>query len=559
MYKFKIVSSLEKAFIDEKIDNFKALERLSVLRGERFSIQLLYTYEHDEAEFFQKRITPVFEGTLAKYITLHNVKNVPVEYPVPHHCNMKNYLRTTPGIYPDLLEPIHYRGEFRVRHDNLDSLWIEINIPKDCEEIIGESELSVTLISKTEDNAVVGKESVTIDVINAILPEQTLYLTQWFHCDCLAQYYNVPVWSERHWEIIENFARVAAKNGINMLLTPVFTPPLDTERGGERLTTQLVGIKKSGNRYSYNWKLLDRWIEMCNRVGIKYFEVSHLFSQWGAVNAPKIMGTENGEYKRLFGWETDAHGEEYKKFIQSFLKAFLKHMKARGDDKRCFFHISDEPNEQQLPDYKKSKRLVQHILKDYIIMDALSSYEFYKKGVVKTPIPANNHIEPFIKGNVPDLWTYYCCGQINDVSNRLIAMPSWRNRSIGMQMYKFNIVGFLQWGYNFYNNCSSVDPINPYIDASGEKWVSAGDSFSVYPAQNGEALESLRILVFQEGLTDMQAMTLCESYYSHDEVVKAIEDTLGRELRFDVCALSAEEMLAVRDKINQMIKAKTTK
>ena len=57
----------------------------------------------------------------------------------------------------------------------------------------------------------------------------------------------------------------------------------------------------------------------------------------------------------------------------------------------------------------------------------------------------------------------------------------------------------------------------------------------------------------------MQAMTLCESYYSHDEVVKAIEDVLGRELRFDVCALSSEEMLAVRERINDMIKAKIAK
>ena len=556
MFRFKIVSSLEKAFIDEAIDKFEALERLSVLRGERFSLQLLYTYEPDENEFFQRLVEPKFEGPLAKYITLHNVQNLPVVYPLVHTANKDNYLRTAPGIYPDLLEPLHYGSQFRVRYATLESLWIEINLPEDAEEAVGEGELTVTLINHADGDIEVGRESVKIEVINAVLPEQKIAVTQWFHCDCIAQYYNVPVWSERHWELIEEFARVSVRNGNNMLLTPVFTPPLDTLRGGERLTTQLVGVKKNGNRYTFNWKLLDRWFDMCERVGVKYFEISHLFSQWGAVNAPKIMGTENGEYKRLFGWETDAHGEEYKKFMQSFLRAFLKHAKARGIDKRCFFHISDEPNESQIEDYKKSKKIVERILKDYVIMDALSSYEFYKKGVVKTPIPSNDHIEPFIKAKVPGLWTYYCCGQVNKVSNRLIAMPSWRNRSMGMQMYKYNIVGFLQWGYNFYNNCSSVDPINPYLDVSGEKWVSAGDTFSVYPAQNGKCLESLRILVFQEGLTDMQAMTLCESLYSHDEVVSAIEEVLGRTLTFESCAESAKEMLAVREKINMMIKAR---
>ena len=555
MLKFKIVSSLEKAFIDESIDKYEALEKISVLRGERFSLQLLYTYEDDEFEFYQKRIYPKLEGALADYVTFHTVHNVPVIQPAVYNKLDDNYLRTSPGLYPDMLEPLHYNGEFRVRRGCLESVWMEFNIPESCPHL-GENQLTLRFIDRVNgDTPLDGELKVTIDVIDAALPEQALILTQWFHCDCLAQYYNVPVWSEKHWEVIENFAKVAVKNGINMLLTPVFTPPLDTAVGGERLTTQLVGIKKCGNRYTFNWKLLDRWIEMCDRVGVKYFEISHLFSQWGATHAPKIMATEDGEYRRIFGWETDAHGEEYKKFIKSFLKAFLKHMKERGDDKRCFFHISDEPNEAQLPDYKKSKRIVEALLKDYVIMDALSSFKFWKMGVVKTPIPANNHVKPFIEANVPNLWTYYCCGQCVNVSNRLISMPSWRNRSIGMQMYKYNIVGFLQWGYNFYNNCSSVDAINPYLDLSGEKWVPAGDTFSVYPGQKGECFESLRLLVFQEGLNDMCAMQLCEKYYSHDEVVSAIEDVLGRELTFDVCAHSADEMLRVREKVNSMIRA----
>ena len=189
-------------------------------------------------------------------------------------------------------------------------------------------------------------------------------------------------------------------------------------------------------------------------------------------------------------------------------------------------------------------------------MDALSSYEFYKRGVVKTPIPANDSIENFIKGKVKGLWTYYCGGQREKVSNRFIAMPSYRTRSIGMQMYKYDIVGFLHWGFNFYKNQHSRNLINPYLDQSGENWVSAGDTFSVYPAPDGTALESLRIPVFFSGLCDIRAMQLCESLYSKNEVVAAIEGELGEELTFDRCARSADEMLRVREKINAMIKAK---
>lgn len=558
MLEAKIISSLEKAFIDQKTSDFAELKRISALKGERFSFQLIYTYTGEDRTFFNVATTPKIEGKLAKYVKLHRVNHVPIIRAADYLGVDDQYLRTTPGLYPDLLSPMRADGKVMVlrggAHTTLESLWFEINIPEDC-DAIGESDLTVSLIN-CGDGQELTKNSLTVDVINASLPEQKLIFTQWFYCDCLADFYGVPVWSERHWEIIENYAKIAVKSGINMLLTPVFTPPLDTEIGGERPTTQLVGIKKTNGRYFFSYKLLDRWIDMCDRVGIKYFEIAHLFTQWGACHAPKIMATVDGEYKQIFGWDTDAHGEEYKQFIRCFLKSFIAHMKKLGYDKRCFYHISDEPNPEQLEDYKKSKKIVERILKDYTIMDALSSYEFYKRGVVKTPIPATDHIDSFIKGKVENLWTYYCCGQCKKVSNRFISMPSWRTRSIGMQMYKYDIVGFLHWGFNYYNNRNSINPVEPYLDLSGDEWVSAGDCFTVYPGRNGTPLESLRALVFHDAICDIRAMQLCESLYSKEEVVAAIEGELGEVLTFDRCAYSADEMMRVREKINSMIKAR---
>ena len=335
----------------------------------------------------------------------------------------------------------------------------------------------------------------------------------------------------------------------------MFTPPLDTRIGGERLTAQLVEVTKNGDEYTFGYDLLDRWIEMCNRVGIKYFEIAHFFTQWGANHAPKVMATVDGEYKRIFGWETDAQSEEYVTFLRAFVKDFLAHMKARGDDKRCFFHISDEPSKDHIPSYKAAKESVADLLEDYTIMDALSSYDFYKEGVVKTPIPSNDHIKPFIEGKVPNLWTYYCSSQSKDVSNRLIAMPLYRNRSIGMQMYKYDIVGFLQWGFNFYGTHNSYRAIDPYSDSCGYDWVPSGDTYSVYPAADGSAIESMRIVVFYEALQDIRAMKLAESLCGKERVLEAIENAFGGEITFNTCARSSSQMLAVREAIINLIKS----
>ena len=551
MIKTKIVSSLEKVFLDQNIDEFSSLERISVLKGERLSVQLIYTYSAENSPHLQEalRIEPVISGGLAECVSLRRVFHVPVSKTLNNSGSDDNYIRRTSGLFPDILKPLYYGGKITFSKEMLTSVWVEINIPKELKA--GEYSLSFSFDGGKFGTA---ESSIKIEVIDAQLPDDDIYFTQWFHSDCLANYYNVEIWSDRHFEIVENFVRTARRNGINTLLTPVFTPPLDTAVGGERRTTQLVGVTKNADVYSFDFTLLDRWIAMCDRCGMDYIEISHLFTQWGAAHAPKIMATVDGEYKKIFGWETDALGDEYAAFLRQFLTELLCHLKKNGNDKRCFFHISDEPGLDHLENYKRAKAIVADILDGYTIMDALSKYDFYQTGALDHPIPASNHIKPFLDGGVKDLWTYYCVTQHSNVSNRYHSMPAWRNRSIGMQIYKYNLTGFLHWGYNFYNNQYSGDPINPYYEQSCDYAFPGGDPFSVYPETDGTALESPRLLVFFEALQDIKAMKLAEKYTSHEEVVKTIESAFGDEVAFDKCAKSSEAMLAIREAVNNLIK-----
>ena len=551
----KITSSLEKIFADEKPESYRELKRLTALRGERVSIQYMFTYDQQGCEMLEwaLRVKPEFSGTLAPYIhSVRDIQHVPVLHPIIWQNGGidDNYLRTKPGIFPDVLAPLQYGGKISICSTSLSAIWIEFRLPEDMKA--GEYDLKITL--PTEKHGTY-ENNFTLEVIDAVLPSEDIHFTQWFHSDCLADYYRVPVWSEEHWRIVENFARVAVENGINTLLTPIFTPPLDTAVGGERTTVQLLDITKDGDKYTFDFTKLQRWIDMCDRVGVKSFEIAHLFTQWGAAHAPKIMATENGEYKKIFGWETDSTSYEYTNFLRQMLTEFLAFMKKGGNDKRCLFHISDEPHLDHLEKYRAAKDSVKDLLEGYTIMDALSDFDLYEKGAVDNPVPSTNHIDHFLEAKVPHLWTYYCVSQNYKVSNRFHAMPAWRNRSIGMQLFKFNIEGFLQWGYNFYNNQWSVDPINPYLDCASNVVFTAGDPFSVYPAADGSALESARIIVFHEALQDVKAMKLCEKLYSHERVVEEIESVLGDTLTFERCAYSAGEMLLIRERINKLIKA----
>ena len=547
MLKTKLTSSLEKAFIDGNIDSFPTIDNITVLKGERFSVQLLYVDEGPEYSLAWRPFMEItVSGDLAKYVSVRDVRNVPVDRPVVPGYTDSQYLRTAPGIYPDLLTPLRYGGKVVPGRDKLRSLWIEVE--PEC-DAVGESELTFTL--SYEDFSVT--ERLSVNIIPAELPRDGIDYTQWFYCDCLADYYNVPAWSERHWQIIENFARLYVKRGRNMIYTPLLTPALNVLPPFERTPSQLVDVTLDGGKYTFGFDKVDRWVDMCDRLGIKYLEISHFFDQMKAAHSAKVYATVDGEEKRLFTWDTLSDDPEYVRFLREMVTAFLEHMKARGDDKRCLFHISDEPHLEYIDHYTKIKNSIADVLEGYPIMDALSDYEFYKTGALPMPVPLTSKITPFIENGVPNLWTYYACWELVGYSNCYVAMPSWRTRSLGMQLFKYNIKGFLHWGYNYYNNRASGDAINPYLDLGGEDWVPAGDTFTVYPAEDGTPLESIRSITMDEVMQDIRAMKLAESLTSHEAVVKAMECALGREITFDRCAESAAKMQSVRDAVNKII------
>lgn len=547
--KIKLVSSLEKCFLDEDIDAKEEFASGSCLKEELFRFGICYVAKERCAT--ARPVLLTLKSDISQHIAIREVQHVPVKLPVYNTAENVDYLRTAPGLYPDLLTPINAHHRLLVSN-NLESLLVEVDTTKIEKAGVYPIEF---VFSDFQNKTVIASVVFHLEIIDCVLPKQKLIYTQWFYCDCLMDYYGTKAFDQKHWQIIENYVKTAAKNGINMILTPVFTPPLDTFVGGERSTTQLVDISLRKGSYHFRFDKLGKWIDLCRRAGIEYFEISHFFTQWGAAHAPKIMATVDGKVKKLFGWETEACGTEYATFLRAFIPELIAFLRQRKIDGKCVFHISDEPNLSQLPSYIAAKNVVAPLLKGYSIVDALSNYEFYENGTIRHPIPATNRIEPFLEHQVPDLWTYYCCSQHDGVSNRFISMPSYRNRIIGVQLYKYAIKGFLHWGYNYYNCQYSYHAVNPFVSTDGNYFAPAGDAFSVYPARDGTALESLRLVVFHDALQDMRALEKCESLYGREYVRKLIEETAGGNITFKEYPKTQHFLLDLRKKINQSIKS----
>lgn len=546
----KFISSLEKCLANENFADKKEIKKLSLMKNEHQSVQLLIR-ESDTSVATKLLAKVKVISELSGCINISNVEQVYVPMPVIRGGGDGNYISKEPGMFPDLLTPLRYGNSAIIPPEQLRCLWIDIK--PDGKYKGGVYPLTVELYSE-DGEQFYSAAAIDIEIIDALLPETSRLYTQWFYADCLADYYNVPVWSERHWEIIENYIYAATEGGINMILTPIFTVPLDTKVGGERPTAQLVDIRIDGGEYSFGFDRLDRWIDILLKYNVKKIEMSHLFTQWGAAHAPKIVAEVDGEQKRIFGWETDSSGEEYIGFLRKFLTALLKHLEDKGVKDMCVFHISDEPHISHLETYKKAKAGIADLLEGVTVIDALSDYEFYKTGAVSVPVPACDALGPFIKAGVKPLWTYYCCVQSKLVPNRFIAMPSARNRIMGVLEYKYDIKGFLQWGFNFYYNRFSDSLKNPYADPCGDYFVPAGDAFSVYPKADGTAFYTIHFIVFKHSREDIRAFELLESLTSKEYVMSLINENVDYDMSFKKYPASSDYILSLREKINLRIK-----
>ncbi len=541
----KTISALEK-IANAAECSVAALTHITLLQNEEYGYQVAFRQSDRPRGSVELSVSVLSD--IADCVTLYNEKTVPVRTVSFWDMEKSGYPLDSVSLVPDVLLP--YPGYITASH-----LWNALYVSVHPTESTPAGVHTVTIVFSHEGKEC-GRIALTVDVVPAVLPKAELLYTQWFHADCIATYYDVPVFSERHWELLDSFIGMAARNGINMMMTPVFTPPLDTKVGTERPTVQLVDIRYENGSYSFGFDKLSRYLALYKKHGITHVEIPPLFSQWGAKFAPKIMVTEvmNGEEKTVnrFGWAVASDDERYLSFLAAFLPALVSYLTSVWDRDKIYFHISDEPSSDHRETYGKLFHHVKSLIGDLPLMDAMGSYALYEAGLSETPVVGSNHIADFFGKNIENLWCYYCCGQSeNGLSNRFLAMSLPRVRAIASQLFKYDIKGFLQWGYNFYYSALSTHPIDPFTETDADGMFPAGDAYSVYPGKNG-ALASMRLKTVLYALEDIRAFRLLSSLTSKDEVMRLIEK--NGSIDFFRSNENADDYEALHEAVNRRIK-----
>lgn len=530
------VSSLEKVFADAQ-PMMEEKENVC-FANEVFSFQIAYC-NHGQDPIL-KRGSWEIESTLREFIRVRPVYGVPCTLPYGYVSD-DYYLVKTAKLVPDLLAEEDFFG---IRIGQWGALWVTVSGNLPC------GKHTVRIVLKVNGEKA-GEAEYTLTVLAKKLPESDLRYAHWMHYDCISQKHNALPGGKKFEKIVARYLKNAAAHGTNVCFVPLFTPPLNTAVGSYRQCVQLVDVKAECGHWTFDYGRVLKFMRLAQRCGMKYFEMSHLFTQWGAEHPPLIMAEKDGARERVFGWQDDSLGKDYVSFLREFLTTFVRFLRENGyEEDRVVFHISDEPNCNHLKRYLRLRTIVKECLGEYKVLDALSDYEFYAKGGVDIPVSTTDHAPVFLKNGVRDLWVYYCCGQGGEyLSNRFMAMPLQRTRILGYQLYLAGCKGFLHWGYNFYNSALSERGIDPYLVTDADGSFQSGDSFIVYPGKDGP-LDSMRHEAMADAVQDYRMLLLLEKRIGREEVCRFLREEGVRS--FTEYPHDAYWQIRVRRKIIEM-------
>lgn len=527
----KVLSSLEKVFPDSEFD-----------RGPAYS-NVLFEGARGETAAFQI----AFRCTEGIYLTLRAESELPdisfrevcyVPCELPGSKSDPCMLRTGPGLYPDPLRPL--KDPLNLPPGIWKSVWISVPLTENLRPGIYDLKITASRF-RYQDSPFESQEdfqreiSVRIRVHSAVLPKQSLILTNWFYADCLAEYYHVRVWSEKFWKILENYLRDYTAHGRNMLLTPLWSVPLDTRIGGERPTAQLLEIEYENGKYRFDFSRLKRWIGIGRECGVEYFEMSHFFTQWGAQFTPKIIVRIHGRPVKKFGWHVPADSPEYQDFLKQLMPVLIRFLRREKLSGRCYFHFSDEPFEEAQENYRKASALLQQFVDndEFPVIDALSSVRFFRDGLVKRPVPMFLYLDDFRDEKLPQKWCYFC-GTTPDYPARSYGVPLFRCRILGVLLYLYDMEGFLHWGHNFwFTQYSRRTRLDPWKETTAGGCFTGGNIFNVYPGDDGHPVDSLHYESFTEAMQDLRLLRKLEETAGRKAVVKLIHAGLDYEIRMN--------------------------
>ncbi|WP_105615547.1 DUF4091 domain-containing protein [Vallitalea okinawensis] len=423
-----------------------------------------------------------------------------------------------------------------VKAGKIQCVWVEIKTDNGVEPGHYEPKVSIYKSYLFEDEVLYNQLNYSLDVFDHTMkkPEDfRFYLDLWQHNSNIARKYEVPLWGEEHFSIIDNYIASLADLGqkaVSLIVSEIpwsgqnsLVNPIDSS---DLYEYNMVRCYKNEEELKFDFNILDRYVELCDRHGINQeYEVFGLINVWTRPEAGfdcVIEGYDDGIRIRYYD-ESDQTFKYIRKKVdyERYLQALEQYFADKGIIDRVRI-IADEPAD--IEEYKNRLSFLKKVTPKFKFKAAINHVEFMQEDIPDLMDYCPNirdltkEFQRFqeIKDSCQGTISYYvCCGPKNP--NTFISSPLLESRVIPWFAYLLGTDGFLRWNYTVW-----PDQPREKISYAYPEWA-AGDTNFVYPGKTGKPMLTLRYKNLLRGIGDYEyLMDLKEANVSTDEFLDEI-------------------------------------
>ena len=370
------------------------------------------------------------------------------------------------SIYDSLLvaDPIdHLLTSMPMEAKSTQAIWINCQVPQTVSPGVYRGTVEV----KDGDNRL-STLKMDIKVSSRVLPAPS----QWaFHLDlwqspfAVARYYQVPLWSQEHFDAMRPLMKMLADAGQKIITATLTHKPWNGQTE-DYFDTMVTWMKRADGTWAFDYTIFDRWVEFMMSVGIDKQINCYSMVPWElsfqyydqATNSLQFVKTAPGDaaYEEMWG---------------AMLASFSKHLKEKGWFDICAIAMDERPMEVM----QKTLKVIRKADPDFKVSLAGNYHEEIEPDlydyciVIGQNFPEEVRLRRVAENKRTNYYT--CCTEAhpNTFTFSDPAEAAW------MSYYssKKHLDGYLRWAYNSW-------PLEPLLDSRFRSWA-GGDTYLVYP------------------------------------------------------------------------------
>jgi len=409
-----------------------------------------------------------------------------------------------------------------IAKNNTQPVWLSIKVPANAKAGNYKGTVTVNAGKKYE-------LQVSLTVIEKTLPapkDWKFRLDYWQHPAAVARVHNVPLWSNKHFNLMREYYTMLADAGQKTITAGIVNEPWGHQTYDD-YPSLIQWTKKRDGNWAFDYTLFDKYISFVMSCGITERINCYSMVPW------KIAFQY---YDEALGRDTVFTGAigtpGYNDFWRTMLVDFTAHLKKKGWFDIATIAMDERPMEAMVSVIELLKTIDPgwkiSLAGDYHpeIENDIFDYCVASRWVFPDSV-----LQARKQSGKASTW-YTCCTE--KYPNMFSFSPPDESVWAGWYTAATGMDGFLRWAYNSW----TADPLK---DTRFTAWP-AGDTYQVYPGP----LTSIRFEKLIEGVQDFEKINLLLSEYAkNNETAKLnkLEEALKAFKIEQLAKASAQQMV----------------